>query len=86
MGVGSEIQKNRPCVVIQNDIGYIRSSVITVIPISHTCKQHLNCFVQIAEKHDADNNIILNGAAKELLCIDNNKIVVEELKKILDKH
>lgn len=62
MGVGSELQKERPCVIMQNDVGNLHSPITTIIPITHTQK-NLNCFVQIADKYDKNGNIILDGSA-----------------------
>lgn len=150
VGVGSEMQKKRPCVIIQNDVGNARSATTTVVPITHTIKS-LNCFVPIKEKYDVNGTVILNGSvnvsairsidkarignhicdletsemkevdkaialnmdifkhyktlqnmyddklvyieklnavlkeAKELLGVDDNKKIIEELKKVLDK-
>ncbi len=62
IGVGSELQKKRPCVIIQNDMGNIHSSVTTVVPITHGHKA-LNCFVPITDKFDNTGNLILDGSA-----------------------
>lgn len=151
MGVGSELQKKRPCVIIQNDIGNAHSAVTTIVPITHTQKS-LSCFVSIADKLDSNGTVILDGSAnvsairaidkarigdyicdleqnemkeidkalalntdifkhyltlqnmyndkldyitklnsilkdvKELLGVDDNKKILEELKKMLDKN
>lgn len=150
VGVGSEMQKKRPCVIIQNDVGNARSATTTIVPITHTTKS-LKCFVPVKEKYDTNGRIILNGSvnvsairsidkarignhicdletsemkevdkaialnmdifkhyktlqnmyddklvyieklnavlkeAKELLGVDDNKKIIEELKKVLDK-
>lgn len=60
MNVGSELQKKRPCVIIQNDIGNTHSPITTIVPITHTQK-NLNCFVHIADKYDKTGNLILDG-------------------------
>lgn len=62
VGVGSELQKKRPCVIMQNDIGNINSSVTTIIPITHTNKP-LNCFTTIIPKYDNNGTLILDGCA-----------------------
>lgn len=61
VGVGSELQKKRPCVIVQNDVGNVRSATTTVVPITHTTKP-LNCFVVIADKYDEKGTLILNGS------------------------
>ena len=60
VGVGSEFQKRRPCVVLSNTVSNINTSVIVVAPITHTQKSY-PVFVQITEKHDANGTIILAG-------------------------
>ncbi|MBR7148060.1 MAG: type II toxin-antitoxin system PemK/MazF family toxin, partial [Firmicutes bacterium] len=35
IGIGSEMQKERPAIIVQNDIGNIHSSNTIVIPITH---------------------------------------------------
>ncbi|MDE6030241.1 MAG: type II toxin-antitoxin system PemK/MazF family toxin, partial [Oscillospiraceae bacterium] len=60
VGVGSELQKKRPCVILQNDIGNIKSSVTTIIPITHTHKA-LSCFRAIIPKYDNNGTLILDG-------------------------
>lgn len=61
VGVGSELQKKRPCVIMQNDIGNFHSSVTTVIPITHTGKS-LSCFTPITPKYN-NGTLILDGYA-----------------------
>lgn len=76
MGIGSELQKNRPCVICQNDIGNIHSPKTIVIPLTHTCKSNLPCFVPIADKHDSNGNVILDGYINvtEMRSIDKARI------------
>ena len=38
IGIGSEIQKERPCIIVQNNTRNSRSGNVIVIPISHTNK------------------------------------------------
>ena len=38
IGVGSEMQKNRPCLIIQANIGNINSGNVIIAPITHTNK------------------------------------------------
>ena len=71
MGIGSELQKNRPCMIYQNDI-----PKTIVIPLTHTCKSNLPCFVPIADKHDSNGNVILDGYINvtEMRSIDKARI------------
>ena len=62
VGVGSELQKKRPCVIMQNEIGNINSSVTTIVPITHTNKP-LKCFTTIIPKYDNNGTLILDGYA-----------------------
>ncbi|MBQ8823771.1 MAG: type II toxin-antitoxin system PemK/MazF family toxin [Ruminococcus sp.] len=62
MGIGSELQKKRPCIIIQNDKGNTHSAVTTIVPITHTQKP-LNCFVPISNKYDKNGTLILDGLA-----------------------
>ena len=62
VGVGSEFQKRRPCVVLSNNVNNVNNSVVIVAPITHTQKDLPIC-VPIADKHGADGSLILNGCA-----------------------
>lgn len=59
IGVGSEMQKDRPCVIIQGNVGNINSSNVIVAPITHTDKP-LPCMAEI-EPQSANQGIILDG-------------------------
>jgi mRNA interferase MazF len=60
VGVGSEFQKRRPCVVLSNSINNINSSVIVVAPITHTNKNY-PIFVPLNDKLDASGSVTLAG-------------------------
>ena len=57
--VGSEMQKDRPCVIIQGNVGNINSSNVIVAPITHTDKP-LPCMAKIESQHN-NQGIILDG-------------------------
>ena len=59
-GVGSEIQKERPCVIIQNDIRNFNSGTVIVAPITHTNKP-LPCMVSITTQYKDNNTILIDG-------------------------
>lgn len=59
-GIGSEIQKERPCVIIQNDIRNFNSGTVIVAPITHTDKP-LPCMAQIQTQYNADGTILVDG-------------------------
>jgi len=62
VGVGSEFQKRRPCVVLSNTVSNINTSVIVVAPITHTQKNY-PVFVPITDKYGTDGTVILKGYA-----------------------
>ncbi len=59
-GIGSEIQKERPCVIIQNDIRNFNSGTVIVAPITHTDKE-LPCMAQIQTQYNNDGSILVDG-------------------------
>ena len=60
VGVGSEFQKRRPCVVLSNTVNNINSSIIIVAPITHTNKSY-PVFVPVSEKRDQSGSVVLGG-------------------------
>lgn len=60
VGVGSEEGKERPCVILQANVGNAKSSNTIVAPITHTSST-LPIVVPISDKLDSDGNIILDG-------------------------
>ncbi len=52
--------KERPVVIIQNDIANLKSSNTIIVPITHNEKE-LPCIVPINNKIDENNNILLDG-------------------------
>lgn len=56
-GIGSEMQKERPCVIIQSDVRNYNSGTVIVAPITHTLKP-LPCMAEI-ETQKKDNDLIL---------------------------
>ena len=61
-GIGSEMQKERPAVIIQNDVANSRSGNTIVIPITHDTST-LPCVANITPQTDVAGNIILDGQA-----------------------
>ena len=59
-GIGSEIQKERPCVIIQNDIRNFNSGTVLVAPITHTSKA-IPCMAQITTQYSEDGSILVDG-------------------------
>ena len=66
-GIGSEMQKERPAVIIQNDVANSRSGNTIVIPITHDTSI-LPC--------DASGNIILDGQANtsNMMCVSKARL------------
>jgi mRNA interferase MazF len=62
VGVGSEFQKRRPCVVLSNTVSNINTSMVVVAPITHT-QRNYPVFVPITDKLDASGTVILGGYA-----------------------
>lgn len=59
IGIGSEMQKDRPCVIVQGNVGNINSSNVIVAPITHTDKS-LPCMAKINPQSNSQG-IILDG-------------------------
>lgn len=59
-GIGSEYNKLRPCVIVQNNYSNTSAPITVIVPITHTYK-NLNCFVAIADKFDINHQPVLNG-------------------------
>ena len=74
-GIGSEMQKDRPAVVIQNDPSNKSSGNTIVIPITHDTAV-LSCMAPITTQCDASGNTILDGQANtsNLMCVSKARI------------
>ena len=74
-GIGSEMQKDRPAVIIQNDIGNNHSGNTIVVPITHD-NSALPCMAAITPQRDSCNNIILDGQANasNLMCVSKARL------------
>ena len=62
IGVGNEIQKLRPCIILQNNIGNAKSGNIIVAPITHTYKD-IPSIIKINTQYNEDGTILLDGYA-----------------------
>lgn len=60
VGVGSEMQKERPCLIIQGNVGNINSSNVIVAPITHTNKP-IPSMAHIKPKYSEDGKLLLDG-------------------------
>ncbi|MGM9650181.1 MAG: type II toxin-antitoxin system PemK/MazF family toxin [Butyricicoccaceae bacterium] len=74
-GVGSEMQKKRPAVVIQNDIGNKRSGNTIVIPITHD-DSSLPCTANITPQLNSSGETILDGQANasNIMCVSKARL------------
>ena len=74
-GIGSEMQKERPSVIIQNDIATPPSSNTIVIPITHDIST-LPCVANITPLTDAEGNVILDGQANasNMMCVSKARL------------
>lgn len=74
-GVGSEMNKERPAVIIQNDIGNLHSGNTIVIPITHDTST-LPCVANITPQIDIKGNTILDGQANasNILCVSKARL------------
>lgn len=74
-GIGSEMQKDRPAVIIQNDVGNNRSGNTIVIPITHDTST-LPCVANITPQMDSSGNIILDGQANasNMMCVSKARL------------
>lgn len=75
MGIGNEIQKLRPCVILQNNIGNYKSGNIVVAPITHTFK-NIPSITQINTRYNEDGSILLDGYVNvsNMLCISKARL------------
>lgn len=74
-GVGSEISKERPAIILQNDIGNLHSGNTIVIPITHDIST-LPCVANISPQIDSKGNTILDGQANasNVLCVSKARL------------
>lgn len=74
-GIGSEMQKERPAVIIQNDVANSRSGNTIVIPITHDTS-NLPCVTNITPLSDSTGNIILDGQANSsnMMCVSKARL------------
>lgn len=75
VGIGSEENKERPCVIIQNDSSNISSPNTIVAPITHTSST-LNTVVPIADQFDSAGNLILDGnvLTGNIVCVSKARL------------
>lgn len=74
-GIGSEMQKDRPAVVIQNDVANNRSGNTIVVPITHDVST-LPCVANITPQMNSLGNVILDGQANasNMMCVSKARL------------
>jgi len=74
-GVGSEMQKDRPALVIQNDPANNSSGNTIVVPITHD-KSTLPCTYSFASKVDSSGIVILDGQVNtsNVMCVSKARL------------
>ena len=60
INIGAEMNKKRPCVIVQNRLGNLHSPNVIVAPITHSSAD-LDVVAPLENKYDANNNLILDG-------------------------
>lgn len=90
MGIGCEEIKERPCVILQSDIGNSKSANTIVAPITHSTSR-LPIVVPISDKTDVQGNLILDGNVLlgNIVCVSKARLgdyktnlTSQEMKKI----
>ncbi len=75
IGVGSEIQKLRPCVILQNNIGNAKSGNVLVAPVTHTYK-NIPEIVKITTQYNKNGEILIDGYANmaNITCVSKARL------------
>lgn len=75
IGVGSEMDKDRPAVIIQINSFNSSSGNTIVAPITHD-KGHISCLIPIKDRYDESGNIILDGKinVSNLMCVSKARL------------
>ncbi len=76
VGIGSEMQKDRPAIIMQNDIGNLKSGNTVVVPVTHDASP-LPCMAQITPHYEADGvTLLLDGQANtsNIMCVSKARI------------
>ena len=78
VGIGSEMQKNRPCIVVQNDVANKTSPNTIVVPITHDTSV-LPSMVPITTITNSNGETILDGSANTSCIINVSKARLGDL-------
>ena len=85
VGVGSEMQKKRPCIVISNNGANKTSPNVIIIPVTHD-NSPLPCMVPLETYTDEGGNTVLDGSANTSCIACVSKARLGNLIVQLDKH
>lgn len=74
-GIGSEMQKKRPAIIIQNDVGDNNSGNTIVVPITHS-NSTLSCIANIITQTASNGDTIIDGQANasNMMCVSKSRI------------
>ena len=74
-GIGSEMQKERPAVILQIDAANKRSGNTIVVPITHD-EPILPCMAKISDYYDGNGNVVLNGSinTSNIMCVSKARL------------
>ena len=74
-GVGSEMQKDRPAVIVQNDPNNRSSGNTIVISVTHD-NSVMSCIVPLTKQYDKSGNILLDGQANtsNIMCVSKARL------------
>lgn len=75
IGIGNEIQKLRPSIILQNNIGNSKSGNTIVAPITHTHKD-IPSIVQIYTQYNINGELLLDGYVNvsNILCVSKARL------------
>lgn len=75
IGVGSEMDKDRPAVIIQINSFNSSSGNTIVAPITHD-RGYISCLIPIKSRYDESGNIILDGKinVSNLMCVSKARL------------
>lgn len=75
VGVGSEMQKKRPCIVISNNKANNSSPNVIVIPVTHD-PSNLPCMVPLKNYNAPDGSLLLDGSANTscIVCVSKARL------------
>ena len=89
-GIGSEMRKERPAIIVQNDIGNQHSGNTIVVPVTHNDHQS-PCIISLTPRLTSEGELLLDGQANasNIMCVSKARLgdfittlSSEEMKRI----